>query len=109
MKPTIFAIITAATLSFFLIPLVPSLAQEDRVLQQPERVPMEVEDIQWFKDELRISPKYIEHDEGILGMSWLHFLLMIFLIVFFVGALVAYFRQTNRTKRILQQLYEEEE
>jgi len=53
---------------------------------------------------MRISPKYIEEQEGILGMSWLHFLLMLFLVVFFFGALVAYYRQANRTKRILQQL-----
>ena len=61
-------------------------------------------DIQWFKDEMRISPKYIEAQEGILGMSWLHFLLMLFLVIFFFGAMIAYYRQTNRTKRILQQL-----
>ena len=68
-------------------------------LQAPSKT-----DIQWFKDEMRISPKYIEAHEGILGMSWLHFILMLFLVIFFFGALIAYYRQTNRTKRILQQL-----
>jgi hypothetical protein len=68
-------------------------------LQAPNKT-----DIQWFKDEMRISPKYIEAQEGILGMSWLHFLLMLFLVLFFFGALIAYYKQTNRTKRILQQL-----
>ena len=66
-------------------------------------------DIQWFKDEMRISPKYTEAQEGVLGMSWLHFLLMLFLVIFFFGALIAYYRQTNRTKRILQQLLSEED
>jgi len=61
-------------------------------------------DFKWFKDEMRISSKYIEAQEGILGMSWLHFLLMLFLVIFFFGAMIAYYRQTNRTKRILQQL-----
>jgi len=68
-------------------------------LQAPSKT-----DVQWFKDEMRISPKYIEEQEGILGMSWLHFLLMLFLIIFFFGASIAYYRQTNRTKRILQHL-----
>ena len=68
-------------------------------LQAPSKT-----DIQWFKDEMRISPKYIEAQEGILDMSWLHFLLMLFLVIFFFGASIAYYRQTNRTKRILQQL-----
>jgi hypothetical protein len=61
-------------------------------------------DIQWFKEELHISPKYIEEQEGILGMSFLHLLLMLFLFIFFLGALVVYYRQTSRTKRILQQI-----
>jgi amino acid transporter len=80
-----------------------SLSSKDG-LQAPSKP-----DIQWFKDEMRISPKYIEAQEGILDMSWLHFLLMLFLVIFFFGALIAYYRQTNRTKRILQQLLSEED
>lgn len=66
------------------------------------------EDIQWFKDEMHISPKYIEGHEGILGMSWLHFLVMVLLIVFFIGALIAMYIRHKRTKQILTSLLQEE-
>jgi hypothetical protein len=65
-------------------------------------------DIQWFREQMQIAPQYIEEQAGILGMTWPHFIIMLFLIVFFIGALVAYYRQTTRTTRILQQLLKEE-
>jgi len=65
-------------------------------------------DIQWFKDQLKISPKYVEKNEGILGMSWLHFFTMIFLVVFFLGAMVAVYLRNRRTREILASLLREE-
>jgi cbb3-type cytochrome oxidase subunit 3 len=65
-------------------------------------------DIQWFKDEMRISPKYIEEQEGILGMTWPHFLVMVLLIIFFIGALIAMYLRQKRTKQILASLLQEE-
>jgi ribose/xylose/arabinose/galactoside ABC-type transport system permease subunit len=66
-------------------------------------------DIAWFRKEMGIAPQYLEEEEGVFGMSWAHFILMVFLIVFFFGALIAYYRQTTRTTRILQQLLSKEE
>jgi hypothetical protein len=66
-------------------------------------------DIQWFKQEMKISPKYQDKREGILGMSWIHFLTMIFLTVFFVGVLAAYYMRSVRTRKILERLLKEEE
>jgi len=66
-------------------------------------------DIKWFKEELKISPKYQEKKEGILGMSWIHFLTMTFLVVFFIGGLAAYHLRTVRTRQILERLLKEEE
>lgn len=68
----------------------------------------ETPDIEWFKQELKIAPKYTEQREGILGMSWAHFLTMTFLVLFFFGALMAYHRRTTRTTRILEQLLKED-
>jgi hypothetical protein len=79
--------------------------------QNPVMVPAQNDnkpDIQWFKKEMKIDPKYTERHEGILGMSWMHFLAMSFLIVFFFGALITYYRRTSRTTRILEQLLKED-
>ena len=65
--------------------------------------------IQWFKDEMKISPKYVDKQEDVLGMSWAHFLTMLFLVIFFVGALIALYLRTRRTKEILHTLLREEE
>lgn len=66
-------------------------------------------DIQWFKEEMKISPKYQEKREGVLGMSWNHFLTMAFLVVFFFGAFLVYHLRTVRTRQILERLLKEEE
>lgn len=64
-------------------------------------------DIQWFKDQMKISDKYVEHRQGILGMSWAHFLTMIFLVVFAAGALIAFIQRQKRTKKILEMIRKE--
>ena len=66
-------------------------------------------DIPWFKDQLGIAPQYQEQREGILGMSWAHFLTMVFLVAFFFGALSIYYLKTIKTRRILERLLREEE
>lgn len=65
-------------------------------------------DIEWFKKELRISPKYVEKREGILGLSWAHFLTMVFLTVSFIAALLMVIIRHRRTKELLALLLEEE-
>ena len=64
--------------------------------------------IEWFKKELRISPKYQERDVGIFGLSWAHFLVMVFLIVSFIIALAALIVRYHRTKELLSMLTKEE-
>lgn len=64
-------------------------------------------DIQWFKDQMKISDKYVEQQEGILGVSWAHFLTMVFLVLFALGALVALFQRQRRTREILEMIRKE--
>ena len=65
-------------------------------------------DIEWFKKELRISSKYVEKQEGVLGLSWAHFLTMVFLTCSFLVALVAVIIRHRRTRELLSVLLEEE-
>ncbi|MFO8083320.1 MAG: hypothetical protein R6U27_03245 [Desulfobacterales bacterium] len=65
-------------------------------------------DIKWFKEEMKISPKYLEEHEGIWGMSWGHFFIMIFLVLFFIGALAAVYMRNKRTREILALMLKEE-
>ncbi len=65
-------------------------------------------DIQWFKNEMRIAPKYQEHEEGIWGMSWIHFISMVFLIIFFITTIVAMYIRNQQTKKIIKNLLKEE-
>jgi len=37
---------------------------------------------------MKIDPKYQEQDRGILGMSYAHFFIMVFLILFFIGTFI---------------------
>jgi hypothetical protein len=62
--------------------------------------------IEWFKKELRISPKYAEEPQGILGLSWAHFMTMVFLVIFFVLGLAALLIRYRRTKELLTLLIE---
>lgn len=64
-------------------------------------------DIQWFKDQMKISDKYVEQQEGILGVSWAHFLTMVFLVLFALGALAAFFLRQRRTREILEMIRKE--
>ena len=64
-------------------------------------------DIQWFKDQMKISDKYVEQQDGIWGVSWAHFLTMVFLVLFALGALVAFFQRQRRTREILEMIRKE--
>jgi len=64
--------------------------------------------MEWFKKELRISPKYMEQEEGLMGLSWAHFLTMVFLIVFFIAAIIAVIIRHRETKKLLTFLLEQE-
>ena len=66
-------------------------------------------DIQWFKNEMRISSKYLEREQGIWGMSWAHFFTMFLLVVFFLATLVAMYIRSKRTQGILRALMKEKE
>lgn len=66
-------------------------------------------DIRWFRDEMKISPKYLDKAEGILGMSWTHFFTMLFLVFFSVAAVTALVIRHRRTKQLLNQLLQEKE
>ena len=63
--------------------------------------------IEWFKKELRISPKYVEEHQGVFGLSWAHFLTMVFLVIFFVFGLAALLIRYRRTKQLLTLLLED--
>ena len=66
------------------------------------------EKIQWFREKMRISPKYLEREEGVLGMSWAHFFTMLFLILFFLAAMTVLVMRQRRTKQLLNTLLKEE-
>ena len=65
-------------------------------------------DIQWFKETMKISPKYQEQDHGLLGMSYAHFFVMVFLILFFIGTFINSYLRSKRTRDALQTLLKEE-
>ena len=64
-------------------------------------------DIQWFRDKMKISPKYVEQREGFFGMSWGHFFTMLFLLIFAAGVLIVFILRYRRTKEILKLIKEE--
>ncbi len=59
-------------------------------------------DLQWFKDRMEISEKYIQEQQGIWGMSWGHFFTMVFLVLFALGALAVFVQRQRRTREILE-------
>ena len=65
-------------------------------------------DMQWFKKTMNIDPKYQEETTGILGMSVAHFILMVFLLLFFAATLINYYTRSRRTKKILLNILQEE-
>ena len=64
--------------------------------------------IEWFKETMEIAPKYQERNQGVLGMTWAHFILMVFLVIFFISAIFNYYARSKRTKQILNTLLEKE-
>lgn len=64
--------------------------------------------IEWFRDQLKISSKYKEKERGVLGLSWTHFLTMVFLICLFIIALIVLIARYRRTKELLKLLLKEE-
>mgnify|MGYP006288512259 CR=1 FL=1 len=65
-------------------------------------------DIQWFKETMKISPKYQEQSQGLLGISYTHFFVMVFLILFFIGTFINSYLRSKRTRDALQTLLKEE-
>lgn len=67
------------------------------------------QDIQWFKERMQIADKYVQKSEGILGMSWAHFLTMVLLVLFALAALGVFIQQQRRTKEIMESIRKETE
>ena len=67
------------------------------------------QDIQWFKEQMKIADKYVQKSEGILGMSWVHFLTMVLLVLFALAALGVFIQQQKRTKEIMESIRKEME
>lgn len=63
--------------------------------------------IEWFKKEMGISPKYTEQESGVMGLSWAHFVTMVFLVLSFVVALIALILRYRRTKELLELILKE--
>jgi hypothetical protein len=76
-------------------------ADQSRKSQEP--------DIQWFRDQLKISDRYVQEQEGIWGVSWAHFLTMVFLGMFVLGSLAVWIQQQRRTRDILDSIRKEME
>ncbi len=60
------------------------------------------EELQWFKDQMKISEQYVEDHDGIWGMSWGHFFTMVFLVLVALGALVVFIQRQRRTRETLE-------
>ena len=65
------------------------------------------EKIEWFRDKLHIADKYQRQQQGVMGMSWGHFLSMVFLVVFFIGATAIAFYRAKRSRQILEAVMQE--
>ena len=65
-------------------------------------------DIEWFRKETGIASKYMEQESGVMGLSWAHFLTLVFLALSFVVALVALILRYRRTKELLRLILKEE-
>ena len=63
--------------------------------------------IEWFRKEIGISPKYVEHESGVMGLSWAHFFAMVFLILSFFLAILALYLRYRRTKELLNLILNE--
>ena len=68
------------------------------------KAPSEVA-LDWFKREMRLLPApTLPASEGVLGISWFHFFLMAFLIVFAAVMIWMYFHKMQRAAVLLQGL-----
>ncbi|MCF8024596.1 MAG: hypothetical protein K9J79_07395 [Desulfobacteraceae bacterium] len=64
-------------------------------------------EIEWFRDQMRISEKYVEDQEGVWGVAWGHFFTMVFLVLFALGALAVFIQRQRRTREILETIRKE--
>ncbi len=70
-----------------------------------EGVPPRNEALQWFKREMNLLSPYIgEQQHGVLGMSWLHFFMMLILTAFFIVMVWMYFFKMRRAAALLEKL-----
>ncbi|MGM0423948.1 MAG: hypothetical protein ACQEQX_03380 [Thermodesulfobacteriota bacterium] len=76
--------------------------------QALEQQPVQDQDVQWFKDEMKISDKYVDQQQGVLGISWAHFFTMIFLVLFLIAALAGMFIRYKRMQKLLAEISKEE-
>ncbi len=60
--------------------------------------------LQWFKREMSLSPVVAEPDRRVLGLSWLHFVVMAALLAFAAAMIWMYFHKMRRATRLLQAL-----
>ena len=61
--------------------------------------------LKWFKKELNIiSPPKEEQTDNLFGLSILHLVTMLFLLVFFVGVVVLYFSRMRRANELIAKL-----
>ena len=68
------------------------------------KAPSEVA-LDWFKRDMRLLPApAVPTTEGVLGISWFHFYLMAFLIVFAAVMIWMYFHKMQRAAALLQSL-----
>ncbi|MBW1990438.1 MAG: hypothetical protein JRI97_12980 [Deltaproteobacteria bacterium] len=77
------------------------MSQEESSVQEPA-------EIQWFKERLKISPRYQDRHDGIFGISWGHFFAMVIMGLAILSVLAAEWMRHRRTKRIVEKLLAEE-
>lgn len=64
-------------------------------------------EIQWFKDQMGISEKYMEDQEGLWGMSWAHFFTMVFLVLIALAGLAVFIQRQKKTREIMEIIQKE--
>ena len=82
-------------------------AQARENLKSEENHVNQDKSIQWFKEQMKISDKYVQKESGIWGMSWAHFTTMVLLILFAIVALFVFIQQQKRTKEIVEMIKKE--
>lgn len=64
-------------------------------------------ELQWFKDQMGISEKYMEDHEGLWGMSWPHFFTMVFLVLIALAGLAVFIQRQKKTREIMEIIQKE--